>query len=75
MLNQKRYAILFRTKDPKSDAQKRWQKIEYINNNAIRDTIGVAIIFEDDASHDDKMGILQFLAGLFPHGLSDLDNQ
>lgn len=66
-LNGKKYHLEYRLKSIKSILQKMWETEEYTNENAIRDMIGLAFIWDDDTSTEDKRELLTKLWTLMPN--------
>ncbi len=62
--NDDRYRVEWRVKTVKSILQKMWETEEYTNIDAIRDILGIAIIFPDDTTTDNKIDIISKIGSL-----------
>ncbi|NRH20740.1 hypothetical protein HOO68_01705 [Candidatus Gracilibacteria bacterium] len=64
--NGKKYAINWRVKSIKSILQKMWVTEEYTNIDAIRDMLGISIVWPDDAPENEKINIASVFLNLMP---------
>lgn len=62
----KTYEMDWRVKTPESILQKMWQKKQYNNVDAMRDIIGMNIIYPDDTTDEDKKGLITAFSNLMP---------
>lgn len=62
----KKYQIDWRVKTPESILQKMWQKMQYNNVDAMRDIIGMNIIYPDSATDEDKKELITAFSNLMP---------
>lgn len=65
-LEGKKYGISWRVKTPESILQKMWQKSQYNNVDAMRDIIGMNIIYPDNTSEAEKKALIRKFSGLMP---------
>jgi Region found in RelA / SpoT proteins len=64
---EKKYNISWRVKTPESILQKMWQKSQYNNVDAMRDIIGLNVIYPDGTSEEEKRELLQVFSNLMPN--------
>lgn len=61
------YGISWRVKTPESILQKMWQKSQYNNVDAMRDIIGLNIVYPDASTEEEKKSLLQTFSILMPN--------
>lgn len=66
LMGGKKYQIDWRVKTPESILQKMWQKMQYNNVDAMRDIIGMNIIYPDSATDEDKKELITAFSNLMP---------
>lgn len=65
--NQRVYRISWRIKTIMSILQKQWESEEYTNVDAIRDIVGISIVYPDDTPIEEKIEIVSRVAALMPN--------
>ena len=65
-LEGKKYGISWRVKTPESILQKMWQKSQYNKVDAMREVIGMNIIYPDNTSETEKKALIRKFSGLMP---------
>lgn len=65
--NNREYAISWRVKTVMSILQKQWESEEYTNVDAIRDIVGISIVYPDDTPLPEKIDIVGKVAALMPN--------
>lgn len=67
MYNNREYRISWRVKTVMSILQKQWESEEYTNVDAIRDIVGISIVYPDDTPTHEKIDIVSKVAALMPN--------
>jgi hypothetical protein len=64
--NGKNCKIVWRVKTVNSILQKMWDKEEYTNIDAVRDIVGISVIYPDNTTPEEKMKIMSAFAKIMP---------